>query len=959
MPYIKPQVIIHQEFSQPTTADETTLRAMIVGPNANLHRYSDATEKAEILLPDEYNPEGIKATEANPNGEMTYLYPERTAGGVVDKDYSKLYVDDALLSYYEDMTQATKNSGDTIDVQSAVDQANLVKTNINLISNGSAHPRYSGFGSRDVQIGDYAWLQAYVGNGTENDGCKYYEHLSKIIGFAPEEEPATIGTVSPKNITAGTTASGSIAIEGTTVSSNDIANKAYLGVTGTYDNLASPEQSPSYTITVKSIRTTNNCAKSVIVDVVGTTKSADTVYGLEIFTKTLTRTVTTPGQQEGNEPTTTTETYEAFVFDIGAYGWVGVIENPNKLAENDTWTVSQTFGYKIPKLTVDGTYLGEVNDTYIVEFIQGGSFGANNKAIGEAPKLMLRTALGLDYVAEASIYEKNKAYEIGSNGLTFSIDGDVATGQGYTFQVTASGNGAVKGLILQSDLPYRMRSQNGAPVGLNIRLIKKDNIVLDSSNFTQEDTQVTIHKNITLTQPEFGSKDLNLVGGKMYFEYREWLQTMVDEINYCDSVSALDLIPGQLDPDNPLKYAVYKALANSNGVPVAFVAVGDEDDYDAWVSAFSAVEGAEDVYSVTPTTQDIRILNQAAAMIEAESGAEQCRWKTGVFSIGLDKECMLVGQNKVNNDLFETSTDGSYVTATFTDNLSESNNQYTLLTITSKDDNGIVNAKLSEYGVDSGDEVRVVTESGETVATYIVDTVRSNETLILMSGPSDAIDAGQRIEIWHKMSKTEQAIYYGQKAASFANRRVMVVAPDKVGESGMVLPGYFLAAAISGLKSGINAYQGMTRTEVVGFDDYSASKPYWNEAQLNKLAESGVCIVLEDANGTPYIRHALTTDMTSTEEQEEVITRDYDYICKQIHSILQSYIGQTSVTSEVIDSIDTAINELFLYFQQVGYITSFTDVIVQPHALLKDRIEVYATIALPFPVNNIEIYLTA
>ena len=183
MPYIKQQVIIHQEFSQPTTADDTTLRAMIVGPNANLHRYSDATEKAEILLPNEYDPEK----------ERTYLYPERTAGGVVDKDYSKLYVDDALLSYYEDMTQATKESGATVDVQSAVDQANLVKTNINLISNGSAHPRYSGFGSRDVQIGDYAWLQAYVGNGTESDGCKYYEHLSKIIGFAPEEEPATIG----------------------------------------------------------------------------------------------------------------------------------------------------------------------------------------------------------------------------------------------------------------------------------------------------------------------------------------------------------------------------------------------------------------------------------------------------------------------------------------------------------------------------------------------------------------------------------------------------------------------------------------------------------------------------------------------------------------------------------------------------------------------------------------------
>lgn len=955
MPYIKPQVIVHQEFSQPTTADETTMRAMIVGPNANLHRYSDATEKDEIAL-------GEYAGE-----DKTYLYPERTAGGIVDKDYSKLYVDDALLCYYEDLTQTEKGTDVDPTVQSAVDRANLVKVDKNLISNGSEYPRFSGFGSRDVQVGDYAWLQAYVGTGTKGDPCKYLEHISKIIGFAPNPKPATIGTVSPLYITEDTTADGQPAITGRVSTSADASTKAYLSLEGSYDNLTSKEQSPSYTISVKSIKTTHNCTKSVVIDVVGTTDSADTIYGLEIFTETRTRQVTVPGG-ENEELTTTTESYEVFVFDIGSHGWKGVIYNPDKLAITDTWTVAQQFGYTVPDLVVDGTYMGDVNDTYLVEFIRGGSFDAETKkAIGAAPKVTIRTALGLDYVAEATIDEKEKAFSIGSNGLTFKIMGDVAAGQGYTFEVTASGNGAVQGLILQNDLPYRMRSKVGESVALNIRLMKKDNIVLEEEsavnsndvNFRQEDTQVTVMGNIQVYDPEFGSKALTLVGGQLFFEYREWVQTMVDEINYCDSVSALDLIPGQLSPDNPLKYAVYKALANSNGVPVAYVAVADEADYDAWVSAFGAVEGAEDVYSVTPTTQDIRILNQAAAMIEAESGAEQCRWKTGVFSLALDKECMLVGQNKINNDLFETSTNGSYVTATFTDDPTESGDQYTLLTITSKDANGIANAKLLDYGVEAGDVVRVVSDSGAVVNAYIVDSVRSNETLTVMEGPTGAINAGQRIEIWHTMSKMEQAVYHGQKAASFANRRIMVVIPDKVGEDGLVLPGYYLAAAISGYKSGINAYQGMTRTEIAGFDDYSATKPYWNESQLNKLAESGVCIVLEDANGTPYIRHALTTDMTSTEEQEEVITRDYDYVCKQIHSVLQSYIGQTSITDTVLDEIDTVLSESLLSLRQDGYITSFSDLTVRQHMLLKDRVEVSVSIRLPFPINNIEIYLIA
>lgn len=940
MPYIKPQVIIHQEFSQPTTADETTMRALIVGPNANLHRYSDATEKDEIRL-GEYDP----ATGA------TELYPERSAGGVVDKDYSKLYIDDALLSYYDDLTQTEKTTGQTVDIQSATNQANLVKTNINLVGNGYEHPRYTGFGSRDVQVGDYAWLQAYVGAGSKGEPCEYIEHLSKIIGFSPEMIDPEIGTVTPRNITSNSSASD-VVIDGTTATSDGIANKAYLSVEGIYDNLASSNQNPSYQITVRSIKSTLGCTQSVQVDVVEQNNGGDSVYGLEIFTENRTREVPV-----GDTEQTTEESYSAFVFDIG-YGWVGVIENPDKLKVGDTWTVSQTFAYTVPTLTVAGTYLGEVNDTYIVEFIQGGSFDSDNKAVGEAPKATIRTALGLDYVAEASFDEKNKAYEIGGNGLTFSIDGDVAAGQGYTFKVTASKNGAVKGLILQNDLPERMRSTPTKTVGLNLRLLKKDNIVLDSSNFTQEDTQVTVHKNITLTQPEFGSKVLELVGGTMYFEYREWIQSMVDEINYCDSTSALDLIPGQLDPDNPLKYAVYKALTNSNGVSVAYVAVADEDNYNAWISAIGAIEGADDVYSVTPATQDIRILNQVAAMIVAESGAEQCRWKSGVFSLGLETERMIVGQNTINNKLFETSTDGSFVTADFGDNDKESGNQITQLTITSKDTDGVCNVKLMDYGVQPGDVVYVVTEDGTRVKSYVVDEVRSNETLIVMNGPEEE-EEGLRIEIWHNMTRTEQAEYYGKRAASFANRRIMVVAPDKVGEGGLVLPGYYLAAAVSGYKSGINAYQGMTRTEISGFDDYSAAKPYWNESQLNILAESGVCIVLEDANGTPYVRHALSTDTSSTEEREEVITRDYDYICKRVHSVLQSYIGQTSVTARTIQSIHSTLSEVFLGLRNQGYVTDFYDITVQQHALLKDRIEVYATISLPFPVNNIEIYLVA
>lgn len=949
MTYIKPQVIIHQEFSQPSTSDETIMRAMIVGPNANLHRYSDASEKTEIAL-GEYN--------TDPTDKKEFLYPERSPGGIVDKDYSKLYIDDALLCYYEDLTQTELGENATPGVLSATNQANLIKFNKNLVSHGVYHRDSAAFGSRDVQIGDYVWLQSYKGKGTKTEPCEYKEHLSRIIGFAPNEVPSSIGTVSASKITESTTSSEGITItaETDTVSNTVDNSKPYLVVTGTYDNLKSLEQSPDYTITVTGIRSTYNCAKSVTVDIVSTNKAGDTYRGLEIFLEN--------EVVQGGESTTV----PVYHFAIGDYGWEGKIYNVANLAVGDSWEVQQTFGYTVPALTVTGPYTGDVDDTYIIEFIQGGSYGNDNKAVGEAPKMMVRTALGLDYVAEVSIGEKNKAYACGCNGLSFAISGNVATGQGYVFEVTSSSNGAVQGIILQNDLPAEMRSTALKSVALNSRFFKKDNIVLKaenevtpaSPNFVQEDTKVTVSNNILLKDAEFGAaKTLKLFGGKMYFEYREWVQTFVNEVNYCDSITALDLIPGQLDPDNPLKYAVYKALANSNGVQVAFTAVANEKDENAWLAAFAAVEGTEDVYSVTPTTQDISILNQAATLIENESGAEQCRWKTGVFSIKTQTECMIVGQNKVNNELFETSTDGNYVLATFTDNPKEDGYQYTLVTVVSEDENGVKNAKFKTYDVQAGDSVRIIQADGTTVKTYLVDEVLSDDSLIVMGGPDEVLSTGQRIEIWHTMSRTEQAVYAGQLAASFANRRIMVVLPDKVGEDGVVLPGYYLAAAISGYKSGINAYQGMTRTEITGFDDFSATKPYWNEAQLNILADSGVCIVLEDANGTPYIRHALTTDRSSTAEQEESITRDYDYVCKTLYSVLQPYIGQANVTIELLETIDRAIQASLDSLVRSKHLTGYANLITSPHALLADRVEIRVMIALPFPINNIEVYIAA
>lgn len=935
MTYIKPQVIIHQEFDQPTEAEDTTLRAVIVGPNAILHRYDVAEEKAGVAL-GEYS---LKDTNTD------YVIDSDLGlsdGGIVDADSIKLYVDNAMLCYYHDLEQTKGN--DTPTIHSSFTENNVIMSdNLVFRTNGAVNgTRSDVFGIRDVQIGDYVWCQANVGTTSANTHCQRPFVLSRITGYRYAPLTAQVDTPTTTTYTDSEESRDVQNGDGTTVTllvktpheinSNDpvIYNPLLTGIT-----------SPEYTVTIISDQTTYNCARSV--GALVRDNNTNKTWEIEIF--------------------------ENEYFDIGEDNYKGLIESFENLAVGNSWTVTESFDYATPELTTNDVYTGDVDDVYYLTCIRGGT-PTNNTAT--CPVFSVRTALGLDYVATINITDTTTFVNAGRKGLKFKISGAVKTGQEYKVAVHSASEGPIVGLELQKDLPAEMRSADAEHlVALDIRLLKKTNIVLKADNETQGFPEnftvtqtplvqkITVNGKIKLQDPtEFVLTSgtpitLELISGDMFLEYREWSPLYVGELGYCNSIADLSLIPGQLSPDNPLKYGVYKALANSNGVSVAYTAVKDPAKQDDWSAAFGVLAGEENVYSITPMTQDISVLNLAAALIESESGAEQCQWKTGVFSVKSVTECMIVGQNNINNDLFETSEDGKVVTATFEENI-EDPGKFTIASI--KSNNAIVSDQ--GYDVAAGDELRFMLDD-DTYRSYTVDRVLTDTSVRLKSGPDTAVDTPTRIEIWRKLSKLEQAEYVGQLAASFASRRVMVVSPDTVGESGQSVPGYYLAASVSGYKSGINAYQGMTRTEISGFDDYSAAKPYWTESQLNVLAGSGVCVVVEDANGMPYIRHALTTDMTDVFSSEEVITRDYDFISKQIYSILDQYVGRTSVTTKTLNNIYSSVQSLLSSQVERGYIRSYTNLDVRQHALLADRVEVSVTLALPFPINVIEVYITA
>jgi hypothetical protein len=89
--YILPSTLVFQDFQEAPAAAANPLRAHVTGPHAQLVRYADDDERALGLL-------GAYDSQS----DTPYAWPNRQAGGVVDRAYVKLFCKDALLQYFVD-----------------------------------------------------------------------------------------------------------------------------------------------------------------------------------------------------------------------------------------------------------------------------------------------------------------------------------------------------------------------------------------------------------------------------------------------------------------------------------------------------------------------------------------------------------------------------------------------------------------------------------------------------------------------------------------------------------------------------------------------------------------------------------------------------------------------------------------------------------------------------------------
>jgi hypothetical protein len=1024
MAYITPRVLIKQEFLQVPVYRDFPLPAFIIGPNYALTRYSEASEKPFTAVG---NLDGVSLDSGNNyvvDTDTTYDFPNVPAGGDVDHSYTKVYAESVEAQYFphEDLPSVS-GADDVSFLQGPSGQyyTNRIQLNATLKTlNG--YTRDTFFAGRDVAVGDIVEITSVDANSNET---VVRSRISGLLAETAEENAFLASQIAPQyyskvngvsNGTALFTSQGADFVEsevvGKYITINNVGVRQILSrpnstslilsspvvagtgrsffINGVYNDL---DNSPKVTMSTGSITAGGSYTG------ITTAFGSGSVYvgypELDVLEDTYTITVTTGGLIGAAQFSVSSSNAEVLYTGktLTVTGSKGVLIVDNNSGNDlrfeftvsdpltttfaasptaQSWTISNARSAVTQVVPdVDGTYTGQYDMVYKVTVDRGGTFYD-----GENADTCARLIISSSNIDNSSLVlpEDNVSFSVGTLGVTakFNTAPVGNSGSGYYFiagdtyyiPVEAEKKGRVSIIELAEDIPQSVfvaSSSASAKLFLtqkSIQIPATRDLLTGTSNWTQDGNYITINQGITtynsLLSVAGTPVRLPVVAAKIYVEHRDLLQ---DNITAIDSVRDLASVTdklGTVHPDNPLAQGVYDAVLNAQNQIVYFIGVAT-NDLAGYAEAIKISEKSDKVYSFVPLTFDRTIQDAIIAHVNAYSTPEVGRWRIAWIS----------AQDNKTSLMYDLKSDGDSYTATVTDDPSVAGVQYKLVTV--------AGAKFIDDGVRPNDVVRLnfrLTPDGEVVYDeYAVDRVRSNTTLLLTTPLSSAISAPVKVQIVRNYTKSERAYNIAHIAGDYNNRRVRAVFPDTYKYGGITKQGYFAAAGLAGLRSGVVPHQGLTNSEFLGADDLSKVVIEFSQDDLNTMAEQGVWIITQEVVGaTPYVRHQLTTDTRSLNTSEDSITTNVDSISYALRSVLFPFIGRFNINPENIAAVRAAVVEELRFRagstytaragNQLVSFTPDTDIIrLAQNSQYKDRIDVEVRLNVPYPMNYINLTL--
>lgn len=905
------------------------LRPLIFGSKAGLHRYSVAGEKTEISLGD-----------YDVNQNTVYSYPDKASGSIVDLDYVKLYMDDAYLQYFAKYIGVGSGTvAPVANYNNRVRASDLVFKEYTNAS-GTTFSRSSDFYDRDVAVGDIVRVRGTVGSQSTT-------FTTSVNGFINESIPSVIGAASADSDNAASQSSSTSISQVADTPVNEVVATADGSA---YDGLADGDISETYTITVIQ-SSTNSDATTARLQVTSASGNDDQAS-------------VTPAAF--GDPTDIGTRGLTVTFALSGPGTSESIDQ-NDLVVGQSWTVTVEQSFTPPTATSGGTAAtGLPTTTYIITVTRGGSF-----VDPTPPQITVSTTTGVD-VSGPTNATVSTALAVGTYGVTVTFTGSaLRKGDIYHISTTRTQLGAYKTIILKDSLPSGLVGATDLDIWL---FIEKNGLLITENrlpsppdkNWVAAASTFTVNSDIEVYEDSWTDDgtplSLPVVEGTMYLEYREWLTSGGNTIYNIYDVSEVEATFGTVDPDNPIAYAVDKALRNTGYNNLTGVSVDDIDivravwladdpsETQSWQDVLDLVEGVESIYNLIPLTTDTDVLDIVASHVSTESAAEVASFRAAIFQLTAPSV----------QTIRSTNDDSSVILATLVQNPEVTSTSYSQFVVEGQ------TPKFITSGVVAGDVVRYLyTTDGfgsETYTEFTIASVVSEDTLLVETGHTSAVNVAQKIVIVRYPSKAEIITDLITQAESYGSDRVLAIWPDTINDAGQEVAGYYLAAALGGLMGSVAPHQPLTNVEVLGFDAVSRSKDFFTNKQLQQLADGGVFVVTEAPDGTVYIRKAWTTDPSSIGSREEMARRNSDAARFAILSKWHDYIGNANNVPSTYAAMNGDFTGVIGEMRSDTFLPRLGSMVLagsldelRSHAVLADRAVANITLQVPYPLNVIEL----
>jgi hypothetical protein len=937
MAYTLPQVQVFQDLSVVNSTIVNPLRAWILGPQAYLLRYAQTAERANGNL-------GYYDNLA----DHSFAWPTLPAAAIVDPGYTKLWVQNALLQYFQDTISEgsviTKSAGYSNRVRSAT---------VNFAQNG-AYARDASL-LRDVQAGDVAQVRGINGSGAS---ITLWTYVQSLVG----DPVAAVVDAATSDVNNAATQGASAAVVQVSGAVNCVDLTASAAA---YSGLASGYVNETYDVLVLQSSVDGDYTKALVRVISGS--GTDDVASLNPEAAGTPTAIGTRGLTATFAIAQSAACSQSAQHDSVA---------PEDLIAGQRWRITVAQAFTAPVATSGGAYDGPADTTYIVTVSRGGKY-----TDAAPPQITVSTTTGTDISGPTTVTAANTATAVGTLGVTIAFSGTgLRKGDIYYVEVVAEAAGPMRTIVLGHNLDAGIAAGSEVDLTLYIRQpllqVPQDRAgFAPLTNWDQTATEFTVHSGVVAYDPTWASggvpQALPVVSssaaqyGVLYVEYRAWQPDLAFDIQGITDPGSLDAdVPGALDPDNPLKWGLFQALNNAGGAEVKYTAIANPDDPDSWADALALGVGRPDVYGLVPLSHDRTVLDLVQAHADSQSGPTQSLWRECWFNLqGMPTVPIVATGSTVPGHTQATTTDGLPALATIADDPNTSGTQYTLLQVTS------ANAPLLTLGVRPTDIVRALyTGDGfgnQTYSEFVVAQVTSEDELLLVAGPSAPVSVAAKIEIWRNQTATEEAAAIAAYAGTFGDRRVLATWPDVIGSGGTTMPGYFLNCSLAALASAILPNQGMTRLQIAGYDDVTRTTKKFNRDQLDSMAAAGAWIVTQDpASGVVHTRDALTTgDQTNLNAKFEMGTRNLDSISFQFKDLLAPWIGVTNVVPAVRvamrQEIDTLIDQLKRPTKANlgGQLTAATVAFFDADPVLLDRFKLVLNCTVPYATDGVDVHL--